>query len=43
MDHFADMLDGNCVASVGYADGVAALALAEAAARSLRSGQVVAP
>ena len=42
MDHFADMLDG-AAASVGYADGVAALALAEAAARSLASGQPVAP
>ena len=38
MDHFADMLDG-APASVGYADGVAALALAEAAATSLRTGQ----
>jgi len=36
------MLDG-AAASVGYADGVAALALAEAAARSLASGQPVAP
>jgi myo-inositol 2-dehydrogenase/D-chiro-inositol 1-dehydrogenase len=41
MDHFADMLDG-ATASVGYADGVAALALAEAAARSVASGQPVA-
>jgi myo-inositol 2-dehydrogenase/D-chiro-inositol 1-dehydrogenase len=40
MDHFADMLDG-ANASVGYADGVAALALAEAAAESVRSGQPV--
>ena len=40
MDHFADMLDGKA-ASVGYADGVAALALAEAAAESLRTGQPV--
>ncbi len=40
MDHFADMLDG-AAPSVGYADGVAALALAEAAAQSLRSGQPV--
>ncbi|WP_146907099.1 inositol 2-dehydrogenase [Arenimonas daejeonensis] len=40
MDHFADMLDGK-PASVGYADGVAALALAEAAAESLRTGQPV--
>ena len=42
MDHFADMLDG-APAAVGYADGVAALALAEAAARSLATGQPVAP
>ena len=40
MDHFADVLDGG-QASVGYADGVAALALAEAAAQSLASGQPV--
>jgi myo-inositol 2-dehydrogenase/D-chiro-inositol 1-dehydrogenase len=40
MDHFADMLDG-AAASVGYADGVAALALAEAAAESVRSGAPV--
>src|SRR5690625_2067885 len=40
MDHFADMLDG-APASVGYADGLAALALAEAAAESLRNGQPV--
>lgn len=37
MDHFAEMLDG-APASVGYADGVAALALAEAAARSVLRG-----
>ena len=40
MDHFADILDG-AQSSVGYADGVAALALAEAAAASVRSGQPV--
>lgn len=40
MDHFADMLEG-APASVGYADGVAALALAEAAAQSVLSGQPV--
>ena len=40
MDHYADMLDG-APAAIGYADGVAALALAEAAARSLASGQPV--
>jgi myo-inositol 2-dehydrogenase/D-chiro-inositol 1-dehydrogenase len=40
MDHFADILDG-AAPSVGYADGVAALALAEAAARSLATGAPV--
>jgi len=40
MDHFADILDGAVPAS-GYADGVAALALAEAAALSARTGEVV--
>ncbi len=42
MDHFADILDG-ASACVGYADGVAALALAEAATESLRTGQPVKP
>ncbi|GAB3515912.1 inositol 2-dehydrogenase [Pseudoxanthomonas daejeonensis] len=42
MDHFADILDG-APPSVGYADGVAALALAEAAAESARSGKVARP
>ncbi len=40
MAHFVEMLDGS-PASVGYADGVAALALAEAATESVRSGQPV--
>lgn len=40
MAHFADMLDG-AAPSVGYADGVAALALAEAAAESARTRRVV--
>ena len=40
MDHFADMLDG-APPAVGYADGVAALALAEAATASMRSGAPV--
>jgi myo-inositol 2-dehydrogenase/D-chiro-inositol 1-dehydrogenase len=39
--HFADMLAGQARPSVGYDDGVAALALAEAAAQSVKSGQVV--
>jgi myo-inositol 2-dehydrogenase / D-chiro-inositol 1-dehydrogenase len=42
MDHFVEILDG-ATPSVGYADGVAALALAEAASSSLRSSQPVAP
>jgi len=41
MEHFADMLDG-AAPRVGYTDGVAALALAEAAARSAQSGEVIA-
>lgn len=41
IDHFADMLAGKVRPSVGYADGVAALALAEAAAESARTGEVV--
>jgi myo-inositol 2-dehydrogenase/D-chiro-inositol 1-dehydrogenase len=39
MDHFADIIEGRALPSVGYADGVAALALAEAAGESLRSGR----
>ncbi|THD70975.1 inositol 2-dehydrogenase [Phenylobacterium sp.] len=38
MTHFADILAGRVGPSVGYTDGVAALALAEAAAQSLKSG-----
>ena len=41
MTHFADMLAGGIPASVGYADGIAALALAEAAGRSVAEGAVV--
>ncbi len=40
MEHFADILDG-ARPLVGYADGVAALALAEAAAQSVLTGEVV--
>lgn len=40
MDHFAEILDG-APSQVGYADGVAALALAEAAAASVQRGAVV--
>ena len=41
MAHFADMLAGRATPAIGYADGVAALALAEAAAQSLKSGRPV--
>jgi len=41
MDHFAQVVAGRAEPSVGYADGIAALALAEAAAESLRSGKPV--
>jgi len=41
MDHFAEIL-GGAAPRVGYEDGVAALALAEAAAQSVRTGQAVA-
>jgi myo-inositol 2-dehydrogenase/D-chiro-inositol 1-dehydrogenase len=40
MDHFVDILEG-AKPSVGYADGVAALALAEAAAESVKAGKAV--
>jgi len=39
VEHFADLIDGK-PALIGYRDGVAALALAEAAARSAQSGKV---
>jgi myo-inositol 2-dehydrogenase/D-chiro-inositol 1-dehydrogenase len=39
--HFADILAGKARPAVGYTDAVAALALAEAAGASARSGQVV--
>jgi len=38
MAHFADILAGKSQPAVGYADGLAALALAEAAAQSVRTG-----
>jgi myo-inositol 2-dehydrogenase / D-chiro-inositol 1-dehydrogenase len=41
MEHFAAILDGTVQPEVGYEDGVMALALAEAAAESLRSGAPV--
>ncbi|KFN49460.1 inositol 2-dehydrogenase [Arenimonas composti] len=42
LGHFADVLHGRADAAVGYADGLAALALAEACADSLRRGHAVA-
>ena len=41
MDHFADMLDGKAEAGTAYEASVKSLALAEAAAQSLRSGAPV--
>jgi myo-inositol 2-dehydrogenase/D-chiro-inositol 1-dehydrogenase len=42
LDHFVAIMRGDAAPSVGYQDGVAALALAEAAQASARSGKVVA-
>jgi myo-inositol 2-dehydrogenase/D-chiro-inositol 1-dehydrogenase len=42
MAHFADMLEGSVKPQIGYGDGVAALAIAEAAMESHRSSAVVA-
>jgi myo-inositol 2-dehydrogenase/D-chiro-inositol 1-dehydrogenase len=42
LDHFVGILRGDVAPAVGYQDGVAALALAEAAQASARSGKVVA-
>lgn len=42
MDHFADILAGRAKPAVGFADGVAALTLAEAAGESLSTGRPVA-
>ena len=41
MAHFADVVSGTAKPAIGYADGVAALALAEAAAESMRIGRPV--
>lgn len=41
MDHFADILSGKATPAITYEDGVGALALAEAAAQSAKTGQVV--
>jgi myo-inositol 2-dehydrogenase/D-chiro-inositol 1-dehydrogenase len=42
LDHFVEIMRGKLAPAVGYHDGVAALALAEAAQASARSGKVVA-
>jgi myo-inositol 2-dehydrogenase/D-chiro-inositol 1-dehydrogenase len=42
LDHFVQILRGDVAPAVGYHDGVAALALAEAAQASARSGKAVA-
>jgi myo-inositol 2-dehydrogenase/D-chiro-inositol 1-dehydrogenase len=41
MAHFADIVAGQTQPAIGYADGVAALALAEAAGESLKTGRPV--
>jgi myo-inositol 2-dehydrogenase/D-chiro-inositol 1-dehydrogenase len=41
MSHFADVLDGSAEPAVGYADGLAALGLAEAAGKSLLADRTV--
>jgi myo-inositol 2-dehydrogenase/D-chiro-inositol 1-dehydrogenase len=41
MVHFADILAGRAQPAIGYADGMAALALAEAAGESLKTGRPV--
>jgi myo-inositol 2-dehydrogenase/D-chiro-inositol 1-dehydrogenase len=41
MDHFAQVLHGRAEPLADYADGVAALALADACERSARSGAPV--
>ncbi len=42
MDHFAAVLAGEAAAATGYDDNVRALALAEAAARSVATGARIA-
>jgi myo-inositol 2-dehydrogenase/D-chiro-inositol 1-dehydrogenase len=41
MDHFAAIVAGEAAPEIGYGDGLAALALAEAAAESVKSGAAV--
>jgi len=41
MDHFAGLIAGDGSPLAGYDDGVAALALAEAAGQSLKTGRPI--
>lgn len=43
IDHFAEVVHGRAQPRIGYADGVAALVLAEACGQSVRSGQPCRP
>ncbi|HRA36817.1 MAG TPA: inositol 2-dehydrogenase [Pseudomonadota bacterium] len=43
LDHFAEVAQGRVPSSVGYADGLAALALAEACGESARNGRAIRP
>ena len=43
MDHFADVLEGRCRPAAGFADNLRAMLLAQAAARSLKSGAAERP
>jgi myo-inositol 2-dehydrogenase/D-chiro-inositol 1-dehydrogenase len=43
IDHFADVVHGDAQPGIGYADGVAALLLAEACAESVRRGEPCRP
>lgn len=40
-EHFADIIEGKAEPLIGYRDGIAALALAEAAAKSAATGELV--
>ncbi len=43
LDHYAEVAQGRVPSSVGYSDGLAALALAEACGESARSGKAIRP
>ena len=43
LDHYAEVAQGRVPSSVGYADGLAALALAEACGESARNGRAIRP